>query len=297
MLYDRFSFTGSMKVINTANTYDFFANTTITNSGTNEWSFSYPSRINALAPFFHVLAQNTIIDRATGTFNSLNGPVTVQVYRTSGSAAAPATALTVALDHLAQIETLLGTYAHGDKFVVYLVPGSGGMEYAGATITSLGALRHEVFHSWYATGVFPRYYSDGWIDEALARWFDNSNPVASLPFTTPIKLSGYSPYDLQFPIESYSYGSKLMAHLAHLAGGKNQFMTILAAFFAANKLKTVTTEDFRTFVENWLGQDLKTFFMAYVYKSTGRIDGEPVDPLGGQSREKPPLKEGLESGF
>lgn len=277
MLYDRFDFSGTARVSGTSDVYRIYSNSDVTNVGPNEWTFAHPVRANALAPYFHVLKESSIAGTATRTANGINGPIAVQAYRTDPSAPSPADAAEIAVTEIERLEPLLGTYAHGNKFVIFLTAGRGGMEYAGATITSLSALKHEVFHSWFATGVFPRYYSDAWLDEALARWFDNSNPATPLPQLTPIRLAGYSPYDLQFPADAYGYGSKLMAHLAYLSGGTNQFMQILGAFFEANKLKTVTTEEFRDFVENWLAQDLDAFFLTYVYKDRARLPDEPTD--------------------
>ena len=301
MLYDRFTFSGKVSVVNDAGkTYRFYSNGTVRSTGTNSWTFEHSSRVNALAPYFHLLNASTVVGTTTRTFNAINGPITVTAYRTDSTAANTADAADLAVAEIARLESLLGPYAHGDKFTIYLEPGRGGMEFAGATISSLAALKHEVFHSWFATGVFPRYYSDAWLDEALARWFDNANPATALNASSSVRLAGYSPYDLRFPTEAYAFGSQLIAHLAHLAGGSQTFIALLGAFFELNKLKTVTTEEFRDFVELWLKQDLDAFFMAYVYRSKARVEDEPVDSAGAKdaSQEEavsPFRKEGLEA--
>lgn len=301
MLYDRFEFLGKVSVTNAAaNAYRFYSNGVVQSTGVNAWSFKQASRVNALAPYFHLLRESAIVGSTTRTYNGLNGPITVSAYRTDTAAPSTADAADLAVTELGRLEGLLGAYAHGDKFIIYLEPGRGGMEFAGATISSLAALKHEVFHSWFATGVFPRYYSDAWLDEALARWFDNANPATPLNASSSVRLSGYSPYELRFPVEAYAFGSQLMAHLAHLAGGGPAFIQLLGAFFELNKLKTVTTEEFRDFVEVWLKQDLDAFFMTYVYRSKARVGDEPIDAAGAvdaQQKSVPlsPRKEGLEA--
>src|SRR6202007_2624705 len=57
-------------------------------------------------------------------------------------------------------------WVHGDTFWAVLWGPGRGMEYDGATTTSVGALEHEVFHSWFGRGVKPARAGDGWIDEA-----------------------------------------------------------------------------------------------------------------------------------
>lgn len=286
LLYDQFLFRGSAEVVNTANAYRFYSNAdTVTNTATNRWAFDHGSKkMNALAPYFHLLRESAVVGSAERTFQGANGPVLIQAYRTDSTASNAGDVADLAVTTMERFEQLLGPYAHGSKFVIYVIPGAGGMEYAGATITGYSALKHEVFHSWFATGVFPRYYPDAWMDEALARWFDNSNPVSPLANTTPIRLSGYSPYELYFPGDAYNYGSKLISHLAWMAGGKDQFMRHLSEYYLLHRLKTVTTEMFRQYMESKLQASLGDFFALYVYGSKPKTTETPNELGGRQSR-------------
>ena len=77
-----------------------------------------------------------------------------------------------------ELEQTYGPYPH-EALLIYCTGNiSGGMEYAGATMTSLEALGHEITHSWFARGVMPANGNAGWIDEAIARWRDRGYPRA-----------------------------------------------------------------------------------------------------------------------
>ncbi|MEW6055334.1 MAG: hypothetical protein AB1540_01860 [Bdellovibrionota bacterium] len=280
MLYDRFHFFGKMSVANAGETYRFYSNATTSDLDNNSWSFAHSVRVNALAPYFHLLPESAIVGSATRTYQGAAGPITIHAYRTDAAAPNTTGAIDVIEASLAKYEGLLGPYAHGNKFIAYITTGSGGMEHSGATVSSLSALKHEVFHSWFATGVFPRFYSDAWIDEALARWFDNSSPVESLAGSTKaVRLAGYSPYQLYFPTDAYNYGSKLIAHLASLAGGRDRFMQFLSEFYQQNKLQTVTTEIFLDFMKSKLGVDLNGFFATYIYGGRSSTSDRPDEVI------------------
>ena len=72
---------------------------------------------------------------------------------------------------------------------VVLTQGGGGMEYYGATITSLRALRHEVFHMYYGCSTVATTYRDSWWDEAINMWYELSADP-SFPRSTPVSAPG-----------------------------------------------------------------------------------------------------------
>ena len=69
------------------------------------------------------------------------------------------------------LESNFGPFPH-DSVTIFAKPGAGrgGMEYAGATATTLGSLRHELNHSYFARSAVPVNGNAGWIDEAIAEW-------------------------------------------------------------------------------------------------------------------------------
>ena len=68
----------------------------------------------------------------------------------------------------------LGPFPMPRGLAVVLTQAGGGMEYYGATTTSLRALRHEVFHMYFACSTVARTYRDSWWDEAIDMWYELS---------------------------------------------------------------------------------------------------------------------------
>jgi len=66
---------------------------------------------------------------------------------------------------LGELRTTVGPFPMPRGLGVVLTQSGGGMEYYGATTTSLRALRHEVFHMYYGCSTVARTYRDSWWDE------------------------------------------------------------------------------------------------------------------------------------
>jgi hypothetical protein len=108
-------------------------------------------------------------------------------------------AIQVARNVMQELEQTFGAYPHETLLVYCTGASSGGMEYAGAAMTSQAALGHEITHSWFARGVMPANGSAGWIDEAIARWRDLGYPRANVIAPRPlVHLAGFSPYRQEF---------------------------------------------------------------------------------------------------
>lgn len=140
-------------------------------------------------------------------------------------------------------------------------------------MTSLGALGHEIAHSWFARGVMPANGNAGWIDEAIASWRDQGYPTAAaLPARPPVNLAGFSPYRRHTPIEAYAEGALLLSELDRLfaPGG---LRPLLARLFAERKRRSITTPFFQSFLERQTGATLGPIFNRYVYGK-----GEGVGP-------------------
>jgi hypothetical protein len=141
-------------------------------------------------------------------------------------------------------------------------------------MTSLGALGHEITHSWFARGVMPANGNAGWIDEAIARWRDLGYPRASaVNRRPPVNLAGFSPYRRHTPRQSYAMGSLLLSELDRLfaPGG---LRPILATLFRQRRRQPITTRLFQELLEQVTGVSLAATFDRYVY---GRDDGADGD--------------------
>jgi aminopeptidase N len=123
------------------------------------------------------------------------------------------------------------------------------MEYDGATTTELAALKHEVFHSWFAGGLKPASQNDAWLDEGWTvyntaegisqiRPFDMSKPPiilsSSNPFNRITHNSSTSP-------DAYKDGFRFFAGLASELGLK-ELVSYMNKFYEKYKGLPVTTK-------------------------------------------------------
>ncbi len=171
--------------------------------------------------------------------------------------------------YFAEIESNFGPYLF-EKFVGHVTPAGGGMEYGGATDSSVWALSHEMFHSWYARGVRPRSGNSGWIDEGLARWRDNGYPRAKDEALKGLheKLSGFSPYKRDTSIYAYDVGSVFFSKLDRLFAKHTSLdglIPVLREFVQTYAYQSISTEMFQAFLQERISVDLQPYFDFYIY--------------------------------
>jgi aminopeptidase N len=145
------------------------------------------------------------------------------------------------------------------------------MEYDGATTGSEGSLEHEVFHSWFGRGVKPASARDGWIDEALATWWTSDHPdhprQAAMPLALdgePVVLAPPSPWSRHTPREAYRTGYRLMAGIAHAAGGAARLTDALTTFYRRSAGGFASTDDLHAHLSESLSVDLSPWWDRYV---------------------------------
>ncbi|HSI03770.1 MAG: hypothetical protein ACAI38_21395 [Myxococcota bacterium] len=167
---------------------------------------------------------------------------------------------------LAKHEKDIAPYPH--PRVLVRVSGSGGMEYSGATETSLNALQHELHHQWFARSAQPANGNAGWIDEALASWHDNGYPTSRSEPWSARKLSGFPAWHRITPQAAYSHGASVMAYLDSVFAPKGGLRPVLTKFFDAYTKKVFTTEQFLEFLKKegeGLSFDFDALFKKQVY--------------------------------
>ena len=235
------------------------------------WRVSFPDYFTCSSYFLHLTDRPlTVRERS---FNGEEREINVTAY--GEDPAEVEQAAEEALGFMKELEGTFGPYTH-DSLLVYCTGDiSGGMEYAGATMTSLHALGHELTHSWFARGVMPANGNAGWIDEAIATWRGQGYPTASgLTTRPPVNLAGFSPYRRHTPMESYYYGALLLSELDRLfsPGGLRPHLKRL---FAERKRRSITTPYFQSFLEHHTGVSLGAIFDRYVY---GKDEGGGPHP-------------------
>jgi hypothetical protein len=201
--------------------------------------------------------------RADFTYTSINGrefPVTV--YSPWASRTRKFKAETIRV--MKELEADYGPWAH-PSFVAYgTMPGLGGMEHSGATVTSFNALDHEMLHSYFAKGVMPANGNSGWIDEAIASWRDNGYKRLTTPGFSGSNIGAQSIYKRNTDDRSYKLGSAFMAYLDYRLQDMGGLKAFLRGYFAAYKHTVINTEHFKNNLEFWSGINFEEDFNRYI---------------------------------
>jgi hypothetical protein len=173
---------------------------------------------------------------------------------------------------LAELSATLGPFPMPRGLSVVLTQSGGGMEYYGATTTSLRALRHEVFHMYFACSTVARTYRDSWWDEAINVWYERSADAAyaSIPdgFRSDI-VSGRSAVAVGFDGRAYAEGSRVMQAVAAGMGGRSRMVAFLRDLHARRSFDPFTTWDLVDEIRAWSGQDFRDRFLLWLYTSGG----------------------------
>jgi hypothetical protein len=141
------------------------------------------------------------------------------------------------------------------------------MEYEGGTTTSVAALRHETFHSWFARGLKPASQPDAWWDEAWTVYNDNG-ANGSTPFDfsdPPVTLRPQNPWIRITAPEAYEKGNRFFKGVA-AAIGTAQLRTHMRDLYIERSERPITTTDLEEFLVTRSGcSDLVAAFHRFVY--------------------------------
>lgn len=229
--------------------------------GNSSWHVTFPDYFTCSSCYLHLTDRPLTV--RSGSFSGMEREIPITVY--GEQAVHVARALDDASVFLRELEETFGPYTHEALLIYCTGDTSGGMEYAGATMTGLRALGHEIAHSWFARGVMPANGNAGWIDEAIASWRDQGYPRASaMSKRPPVNLAGFSPYRRHTPRESYTLGSRLLSELDGLFG-PDGLRPLLARLFRERQRQLITTPSFQAFLEQQTGMPLGPVFSRYVY--------------------------------
>ena len=178
---------------------------------------------------------------------------------------------------LAELENDYGAFPH-QKVVIYGA-GSGGMEYCGATMTSLWALSHELTHSYFARGVMPAAGNAGWIDEAIASWRDADYRQSSLSSLSPSQMAGHSVYTRMTDDDAYSKGERFMGYLDRLFTAQGGLKKFLRDLVEKRLFKPMLNEEFKQDLELYFNHSLDNEFSKYIMGKKGdKFDYEVANP-------------------
>ena len=235
LCHDRFALTVELDISGTAEPHALFANGAYSSTGV-----SYDAGGTSLSPMLVVAPEARVerVDAGGITVCKLAGPeIDLDACHSQ---------IRGFLDSNAAV---FGEYAFGERFVAYVWASGRGMEYDGATTSSVGALEHEVFHSWFGRGVKPACANDGWIDEAFTVWYTAGPPRQrqwAEPFdwsAPPMVLRPAGAFDRFTPREAYTVGASLFAGVAAALGGPESLIEAMAVLYRERVGGFVSTEE------------------------------------------------------
>jgi hypothetical protein len=221
LLFDLFPVNLNVQIINSSHSHTLLSNGTVSAAGSNEWSIDFPATFASCSPLIIIGAADRVEQLTTNV--NLTGGAVIQLEllkRSSDTSLDLATAANTLATYLNDNHVNVGAYMHGNRYTAYLSSTSiHSMEYDGGTTSSLSALKHEVYHSWWARGMTPACGDDGWLDEGWTT-YNVSGPVET-PFDltdAPVTLWQNNPFVRETPNSSYSKGSDFFAGLASELG-------------------------------------------------------------------------------
>jgi hypothetical protein len=276
--FDQYRMKSRVRIINANGAQHVLkTNGKVTKIDENDFEVVYPNFYTTSSMFFHLFPENNSATNIQFYYTSIDGrkiPVDIYTLYTPDEFVADTKKI------LAELEEDYGPFPH-DQLIIYGNALSGGMEYSGATSTSLKALGHELFHSYHARALMPANGNAGWMDEAIARWRDNKYPLVEKLTFESTRLAGRSVWTRMTDRMAYTEGSAFLSWIAFRMDQKGlNFKKFLRDYFDKFKFTTVSTELFRDELSKASEMDLTPDFMKYIYgKSFTGLKGKLVNPV------------------
>lgn len=262
--YDQYQQLLEVKIVGEANLdeHKLYTNGEVTTVAKNHFKVVYPEYFTASSLFFHMVEVGAF-EEIKFEYKSISGKTIPIVAYKKSIFTSLRTVKTTTLSVLKELEEKLGAWSH-PSLIIYLA-GSGGMEYSGATITSMAALGHEITHSFFARGVMPVNGNSGWIDEAIASWRDDGYRSVSSPNFSSTTMASHSQYRRTTDRKAYTQGANFMAFLNKRLENQGGLIAFLSEFYLQYKHTNITTDFFRTELEKFSGEKFSKEFNQYIF--------------------------------
>ena len=259
--------------------HQILSNAEVDEIGDNAWQLEFGPETTAMDPMIAIRTVDQI-KSATGNEVLSNGQeIAWEVWVGINTITEPEWFADQMLGWMNSYVQTLGDYAH-PHMKLYKVSGNRGMEYAGATMTAWGAARHEVFHTWWARGLEPATYADGWLDEAWTTFaVHNHYSPAPLDWNAgPWELYDPHPFARITLETAYVEGAEVFAGLAQIMG-EDSLKAAMADFYALAPVpRSFTTAEIERHLYCAGGEDpqIRQVFHRFVYGLGG--EAAPSDP-------------------
>lgn len=262
--YDQYPITFNVRVFSKKK-HKIMANGVIVENSWNNYTVTYPDYYSSSSVYFHLFKQGKYRWINT-TIKSIDGrDVPVRIYTKWFLSADKYLAKTKVV--FKELEADYGAWPH-PEVLIYGMHIKGGMEYPGATATSLVSLGHEMFHSYFAKGVIPADGNSGWMDEGLASWRDKGYQTLSHPGYDMFNLGAHSVYKRNTDDNSYKVGRAFFGYI----NSKIDLKKTLKGYFNKHKHSLVNTDMMIKYFENESGVSLRGDFMQFVLNTNHRDD-------------------------
>ncbi len=281
LIFDQHPIAITVEVVGAAADQRLISNAEVAEVAPGLWNLEWPAHSTALSPML-LLVPGARVESSSMAVELAGGQVVgVEVHRALGEAAEPAALHELLAKSLVEFTASTGEYAF-PRFTAF-VRANGGMEYDGATTSSVGALRHELFHSWYGRGVRPASARDGWIDEAWTE-YNTGTPVFPVeaidPGLSPTTLRSANPWSRTTPLAAYEVGKAVFAAIADEAG-LAPLQASMREFYGAHVLGRASTEELERHLHCSLATPaVRTLFHRHVYGLSGAPGPAPDDYCG-----------------
>ncbi len=268
LIYDQHPFTLALILENAGEAHHLISNAKVKATGKHGWVLTFPPTFTAFSHLI-VLVPESEVETAKDKAKLKSGAsVEVEVFARKEAKvnAQEVAAQTAAI--IMKFDESVGKWAHTSYCPVYIWTGGRSMEYDGGTTTALGALEHEMFHSWYGRGAKPASQNDGWWDEAWNMYVTGGS--RRKPDLTkegaPVLLSSANPYNRITPGESYGDGAAFFARLAQAIGDET-LRALMAEFYLAHAPNPATTAEMESLLRDKSGksEEVRRLFERYVY--------------------------------
>ena len=172
----------------------------------------------------------------------------------------------------------------------------------GVPLQTVNVVAHEIAHQWFGDSVTESTWSDLWLSEGFATYFDAlfiqsteseqafrsyMDQAAAAVFAyekaniTPVHDRETQDLFKLLNANSYQKGAWVL-HMLRLRLGDDAFFRGLRSYYQDHKGSTASSEDLRAALEKSSGMDLKSFFQRWIYE-TGHPQYELTtkwDPVG-----------------
>jgi aminopeptidase N len=183
---------------------------------------------------------------------------------------------------LPQLQADIAPFPMPRGLSIFLTNSGGGMEYFGGSVTSLGAMSHEMVHMYFACSAVATTYRDSWWDEALASWYDRSYPAYLTPINEGYRsnmVSGRSPIAVGFDSRAYYQGCQIMETLAQRLGGRAAMIRFLSQVYHDHAWSPFGTMGLAAYYHDYSGIDVNADFRDWFYRGNATATGAGAMPV------------------